>query len=238
MINKILNLLATSSMIFYNYKFGRNIGAVSDANFDNIAITPEKGAFKIWIIIYLYLAFYSIKQFILIPSSINESIRNEINFTYIISCILNILWIYFFSKGTKYYINLSIIVLFLLRFVIENIYNKINKKEDETGEKSCYSDGFTIYFAWLIIASLLNIRILIENNNIEFADKENIDNYLQIFIIGLGMGYRLFKKTPNFLFNGVFALFFFFLYNKNKDSKSALGFLTNIFNSFTILIKK
>lgn len=150
-----LVLVATIGMIVFNYYAATGIlggvdtGAISDKY--PTVITPAGYAFAIWSVIYLGCVAFSIYQ--ILPAQL-EKFR-PIRRVYIISCVANCAWLYFWSQEK---IILCVGVILILLLSVGYINFKLQKTET-TGEYWLAKVPFGIYFGWVTAATLLNTMI-------------------------------------------------------------------------------
>lgn len=136
--------------------FGNNIKEISDKykpSSDNI--TPAPFTFSIWGLIYgllIYTTFVNYKDIYI------QTQFESIFILFIISAVLNGLWIQVWGKN----LELSSVILILLAFVLVIITIELNKANAD----KILIYAFGIYTAWVIIASLLNLSTVLINNNI------------------------------------------------------------------------
>jgi benzodiazapine receptor len=161
----ILVLVATIGTIAYNTLAGA--GYVNDVTPAVISdryptvVTPAGYAFSIWSLIYLGLIAFSIYQ--LLPR--NAARFRPIRRLYIISCVLNCAWIYFWHQG-QIAICLAIILglLVTLLFILKNAAN-----DDQPGGALFAKVPFGIYAGWVTAASLVNFAILLRSSEVSIS---------------------------------------------------------------------
>src|SRR5512135_143140 len=86
---------------------GKLTAAISDAN--PTLITPAGYVFSIWGIIYLLLGAFVIYQ--ALPSRSNRVFTEKIGWLFVLSSIINIVWIFFWQFE---YLAVSVVLIFLL----------------------------------------------------------------------------------------------------------------------------
>ncbi len=133
---------------------GNSIKEISDKY--KIDITPAPYTFGIWGIIYSLLIYVTFNHH---QEILNTETKYGSIFTlFIISAVLNALWIQAWGKN----LELSSVILILLAFTLIIITTELNK----AGVDKIIIYTFGIYTAWAIVASLLNLSILLINKNI------------------------------------------------------------------------
>jgi benzodiazapine receptor len=158
-------------MMFVNNIYGKNIGEISKSY--NIKQTPPPITFSIWGLIYIGVFF----------AILYNKWSDHTSILFIISCIFNCLWLYFFSEKYEFLQLVSIvgicIVLCLMYYTII--------KSDSLIDKS----SFGIYLGWISIALLLSILIYLKKYNLSEKTLNIITVlYLLIMSISLYVNYK------------------------------------------------
>jgi translocator protein len=119
-------------------------------------ITPAPYAFSIWSVIYLLLIGYVAYQ--LRPQAANSRIAQSIGPWFLISCLLNAAWIvvWHYEKLAS-----SVFVMLALLLSLFDIYKAVRKDKDTPapGERYLVRLPFSIYFGWIITATIVNITV-------------------------------------------------------------------------------
>lgn len=149
-------LAAFILMIVMNYVVGTNVGNVADNN--QPIIQPAGFAFSIWGLIYALVFIWIIKQFF--QKTWEGSPAYKLKFWPIINFLLNSAWIFVF---TQQMILGSVIVIFALLITLIIMHILI------TGRNYNWFDRFpySVYFAWVTVASIVNVFQLTNDNNID-----------------------------------------------------------------------
>ena len=116
-------------------------------------ITPAGYAFSIWSLIYLWMLVFSIYQ--LLPANITRFSR--IRTYYIISCLLNIGWIWCWHHGRITLCLGAIFGMVAALFLICKELTKTASLKDTLFSKA----PFGIYFGWITCAALVNLMVLV-----------------------------------------------------------------------------
>lgn len=159
MFKKILSVMVYVSMVYVNFLANslplnnRSTGAVSDS-YPNL-FAPAGFTFSIWGVIYILLGGFLIYQFTRIDKR-KVILLEKINPLFILSSILNILWIVFWHYD---YIGLSVIIMLGLFFTVMRIAFLAQP------EKFFVSKPFSVYFGWISIALIANISIFLVSIN-------------------------------------------------------------------------
>jgi len=196
---KLLNTAAVALTIFVNFLAnylpinGISTGDVS-AEFNN-PFTPAGFTFSIWGIIYLLLIIFVVYQFIG-----NGKIKER--FTtgpfLVLASLANISWIFLWHYQ---YIYLSMFVILLLPISLFPLFKKVSSyKNYSAAEYISIKLPFSIYTAWVTIASLANFMVTLVNFR-----KSWPDNFLVIaasisLLIGLFITIKVLQKFRNIPF--------------------------------------
>ena len=155
---KGLNIVAFAATVLVNALAGigliNNIstGAVSDLY--NTLVTPAGYVFSIWGVIYILLGAFVVVQ--ALPSQRAKSFHKEIGFLFVISSVLNIVWIFLWQYK---YISLSVIPMFLLLATLIMVYLRVNigKSKVSINEKLAVGLPFSVYLGWITIATIADV---------------------------------------------------------------------------------
>ncbi|GAA0454212.1 tryptophan-rich sensory protein [Alkalibacillus silvisoli] len=149
-----VNGVALGLMILFNYWANalplnnQTTGEISDRL--NILFTPADYTFSIWGLIYLILIIWVVMLFL---SPQGAKVTNEIGIWFVISCALNMSWLFFFHYE---YFFLSLIVMFMLLYSLFIIYRRLLSEDFWL----LWRIPFSIYLAWISVATIINIAIV------------------------------------------------------------------------------
>lgn len=193
-LQPVLVILATIGMIIFNYLSATGIlGGVDTRVISDrypTSITPAGYAFAIWGLIYFGMIIFSIYQ--ALPSQI-ERFRG-IRRVYILSCLFNCLWLYFWSREM---IVLCVGVIFSFLLTLAFINFKL-KTTATSGEYWLAKVPFGIYFGWVTAATLVNMMIALVYLGVPLAYTNHLGAGF-IFIAGIcGVLVRL--KLTNYFY--------------------------------------
>ncbi|MBV9216782.1 MAG: hypothetical protein JO053_11450 [Acidobacteria bacterium] len=153
----ILVLLATIATIAYNTLAALGlVNGVTPATISErlpSVITPAGYAFSIWSLIYLWMLAFSIYQ--LFPA--NGTRLRRIRTNYIISCLLNVGWIWCWHHGR---IILCLGAIFGTAAVLFLICQEV-KDASSVADKVLLKAPFGLYLGWITCASLVNLMVLV-----------------------------------------------------------------------------
>ena len=150
---KYINLIFFAVMVVMNYLANalpinnKTTGALSDA-LPNLFV-PAGLTFSIWGIIYLLLAAFCVIQF----KSTNNEVIEKIGWLFVVSCLLNALWIV-----AWHYQKLSLSLLIMAGMLISLIYINLIIRELPFG---IIKAAFGVYLGWICIAAIANVTALL-----------------------------------------------------------------------------
>ncbi|MGC8766584.1 MAG: hypothetical protein ACP5QP_02685 [Brevinematia bacterium] len=204
----ILNVIGTIGFIAVNifsvlYPINNKTQKeISDMFFS--LITPAPFTFSIWGIIYLLLILFIIYQVVLFIKKESYPIEKT-GIWYFITCILNISWIIAWSY-IQIEISLALIILFFVSLIV--IYNRlgIGKQSSSTLDKIFLNLPFSVYTAWLAIATTLNITILLIKLNLRpfLGIPDDIWGFIVIILLSSITAYTVIRR--NDIFFGMTAI--------------------------------
>jgi benzodiazapine receptor len=144
----IINALAGSTTLIG----GKITAEISDANFT--LITPAGYTFSIWGIIYVLLGIFVVYQ--AFPSQKDKGYHEKIGWLFVISSILNIVWLFLWQFEQLIF---SVILMFTLLATLIAIYLRldIGKSKVQLVDKLTVHLPFSTYLGWITIASIANV---------------------------------------------------------------------------------
>jgi hypothetical protein len=156
---KWLNVVAFVAVVFVNGLAGSTtlIGGKTTAQISDAyptLITPAGYVFSIWGVIYLLLGIFVVFQ--ALPSEKTREFREKVGWLFILSSILNIVWLLLWNFD---YLSLSVVIIFLLLATLILIYLRleIGKSNVQLREKIAFHLPFSVYLGWITIASIENV---------------------------------------------------------------------------------
>lgn len=154
-LQPILVIVATVGMIVFNFFAATGVlgGTATNVVSDRYPtpITPSGYAFAIWSLIYFGCAAFSIYQILPSQTAKFRALRR----IYIVSCVANCAWLYFWSQE-MIVVCLGVILVLLATLAFINF----KLKTTETyGEFWFVKFPFGIYFGWVTAATLVNAMI-------------------------------------------------------------------------------
>lgn len=161
---KIGNVVLFVAVMLVNWSamalplFGRDTGEISDLF--PTAITPAGYAFSIWGLIYTLLIGFVIVPFI--PRYSKLPIFERIGPWFMISCVLNVLWLIFWHA---LWIMWSVVVMvaLLISLMILYLRTRPNPALEDPFIRLFVSRSFSVYLGWISVATIVNISIALYN---------------------------------------------------------------------------
>lgn len=180
-IKQYLVIIATFGVIFVNFLAGT--GRINNTTPGEIsekyqtAITPAGYAFSIWSLIYLGLIAFSIYQ--AFPSQKNNPRFLRLRTLYVLNCVANCAWIYFWHYD---FIAISLLAMFfiLLSLILINFNLRGIESASETWTTKV---PFNIYFGWITVATILNAWVVLVYLGIQLS--ETVSTILAFFSVSL-----------------------------------------------------
>ena len=196
-LQPILVIAATVGMIVFNYLAATGIlGGVETGEISDrypTLITPAGYAFPtIWSLIYAGCLAFSIYQ--ILPANL-ERFR-ALRRVYIISCVANCAWLYFWSLEMMV-VCLGVILVLLATLAFLNI--KLQKTET-TGEFWLVKFPFGVYFGWVTAATILNATIALVYLGVRVADSTAIAMGAGLLLVAAALGVIVRLKLTNYFF--------------------------------------
>jgi benzodiazapine receptor len=139
---------------------GKLTAAVSDSN--PTLITPAGYVFSIWSIIYILLGAFVIYQ--ALPSRSNRGFTERIGWLFVLSSIVNIVWIFFWQFE---YLAVSVVLIFLLLASLIAIYVRLGIGKSKVGlaDRLFVHLPFSVYLGWITVASIANVATALVSLN-------------------------------------------------------------------------
>lgn len=185
---RVLNAFAFLAMVSINILAevlpinGQTTAEIS--NQYNSLFTPAGITFSIWGVIYAMLFYFAIWQAFFAKAEAIE----DIGMLFVASCTLNILWILTWHYNLLFVSTIIILGLLFTLYMLDGAVSKDNRM---------VRISFSVYLAWITIASIASIFIVIGKIISSFAFSVASQILLCIaLVIGLGLTYyRLNEKN-------------------------------------------
>lgn len=125
--------------------------------------TPAPTTFAIWGIIYAFLLLFIVFQLgILMNDASAKVVREKIGWSFVISCALNIGWIFAWHLRM---IELSTLLIVLLLVSLIVITKRLYVSPTSLFNFLMVKMGFDIYYGWIIVATIANISVMLVKLN-------------------------------------------------------------------------
>lgn len=167
-LRSFLVMLATAATIAFNVLAAMGyVNGVTPAEISAMyptILTPAGYAFSIWSIIYLGLASFSIYQ--ALPGNLGRF--GGMRTLYIVSCVLNCGWIYFWHHDQP---GICLFLIAALAAVLIVIVAKFRTSVSVT-ETWLVKGTFGLYAGWVTVASIVNLFVYLRSANVPAAMSE------------------------------------------------------------------
>lgn len=160
-VRQVLVLVAVISTIVFNgLSQTVPIGNQTSADVSNrysTYFTPANYAFAIWGVIYLLLIGYGIYQ--ALPSQRENPKAIKIAWLFILSCVLNCIWIVLFQTD-QLALSVVVIIAFLLTLMAIYLRLETGKSTVSNADRWFLQVPFSVYFGWVSVATIANVSVL------------------------------------------------------------------------------
>jgi hypothetical protein len=200
---------------------------------------PAGVTFSIWGLIYLALGVFLVYCFFQKNSLISSQKLNQINIYFIISSLINAIWIFAWHHLV---IWLTVILMLGLLLCLIKIANILNSSNLSLSDKLLVKVPFGIYFGWITIATIANITTFLVSVNFHDILFKDVTWTILILIVGLLIGSWRTIKDKNIAYGLVLIWAYFGIWLKHT-STSPLGYnsaypaiITTLIISMAILV--
>lgn len=181
----LINLVAYIALILINFLavqlpfYGRRPGDISDFYYN--LLTPADFAFKIWPVTYMLLGIFIVAQFRNRKKQQEPSSEvSAIGFLFVISSIINVLWL---PAWQSMHIGWSFVLMFALWLVLMLLYYRLAMLEKPHWT---YTLPFSVYFAWVCITALANLNVFLLS--VDFGFFGLTQEVWTATLVGIGIG--------------------------------------------------
>ena len=141
---------------------GLTIGEISSTFFANVLIIPANYAFAIWGLIYLGLISLAIYQ--VLPTQANNHRLRQMGYYLAISSFSQIIWVFLF-QSQLFVLSIIAMVGILVPLILLYLRLGINLTNLSSSQKWLVNFPISIYFAWISVATIVNIASALEIAN-------------------------------------------------------------------------
>jgi hypothetical protein len=118
--------------------------------------------FSIWGLIYLEMVFFAIYQ--TLPAQRENPRLRRIGYLFVLSCLANITWLFFWHY--QYFVlSLVAMIILLLLLIIIYLRLEIGRTAVPAGEKWLVQLLFSIYLGWISVATIANASSVLDYIN-------------------------------------------------------------------------
>lgn len=161
-LSKLLVCIATVIMITVNVLAtvglinGITTASISDL-YPNL-FTPAGMTFSIWGIIYLGLLLFTVYQFLPTNQKKQQEILQKVRITYIISCLVNSIWILVWQYNI---IPAAMVFMICLLVCLIRIALLLHGEDLSNSQAFFVRLPFDLYFGWITVAAIANVTVLL-----------------------------------------------------------------------------
>jgi len=191
-IRSVLVMLATAATIAFNalaamgYVNGTTPKEISDRY--PTVLTPAGYAFSIWTLIYVGLAIFSILQ--LLPKN-NEGVA-RIRTLYIVTCVLNCAWIFFWHHDHP------VICLFLIAGLAVTLIFLVAQSRSLPSRIAKLTFG--LYAGWVTVATIVNLFVAINALGASLSPDTATVLGIVAIVFAAAIGLLVALKLKNYLY--------------------------------------
>ncbi|MBN8210674.1 tryptophan-rich sensory protein [Bacillus sp. NTK071] len=198
---------------------GQTTGEIS--NKLNVLFTPAGYVFSIWGLIYILLGIWIIRQF---PSSRrNLPLYQETSGLFVLSCLLNTLWIFMWHYE---FFGLSVIVMLLLLITLIRLYVSVKA----AGASFFDLLPFSVYLGWISVATIANISYYLTYVDWDgFGISDSIWTVL-LLLVATVLALTFLKNENDWVYPLVFVWAFIGIGIKNQNADVPLV----VYSSYTL----
>lgn len=195
-LQPILVLIATAGMIVFNYFAATGVlgGVATNVVSDKYPtlITPAGYAFAIWSLIYLGCAAFGVYQ--ILPANLDKF--RAIRRAYLVSCVANCAWLYFWSQEMVVgCLGIILVLLATLAYI-----NSRLRSTETMGEYWFAKVPFGLYFGWVTAATILNATIALVYLGVRPPDSTALFLGAALLLIAAALGVLVRFKLTNYFY--------------------------------------
>ncbi|MFC0525851.1 TspO/MBR family protein [Pontibacillus salicampi] len=186
---------------------GQTTGEIS--NKLDVIFTPAGYVFSIWGLIYILLGIWVLRQF---PASRrNLPLYQTTSALFVLSCVLNSLWIFMWHYE---FFAISVIVMVLLLLTLLRLYVKLK----ETDAVFLDVVPFSVYLGWISVATIANISYYVTYLGWDgFGISDSVWAFL-LLIVATVLAITFLKKEKDWVYPLVFVWAFIGIGVKNMNA--------------------
>lgn len=168
---------------------GVTTGQISDKY--PVLFTPASYVFSIWSVIYITLVIFAIYQ--VLPKQIGNKSLNPLRFWFLVTCILNSLWLLVWQYE---YLLLSLVIMVGLLLSLIKIY-LLDRKVWQL------KVPFSLYLGWISVATIANASVVLFSLNWNGFGLSALTWTIIIMLVAVVLGLTMWVKHKDYLYAGV-----------------------------------
>ena len=224
---QILNILAFGAMVYVNYLAntlpigGKTTGEISDS-YSNL-FAPAGITFSIWGVIYLFLLGFTIYQArdLFQSNANNDSWFNRIGMLFVLTCLVNMGWLYLWHNEMILY-SLGAMVVFLVLLIA--IYTRlgIGRVGASSGVTWLVHVPFSIYLGWITVATIANATTYLVSTDWDGFGLAESQWAMIMIIIAAFIGQKVLSSRGDIAYGLVLIWAFTGIYLARKDDQQTV----------------
>jgi benzodiazapine receptor len=162
-VRQIVNILAVIATLTVNALAnilplnGHNTGAISDSF--KVYFVPAGYVFAIWGVIYLLLIIFAVYQ--ALPAQRSNPRLRQIGYLFVLSCLANIAWIFFWHYEI---FILTFVAMLVLLACLTAIYLRLGTGVTQVSSAESWAVRltFSVYLGWISVATIANVTDVLD----------------------------------------------------------------------------
>lgn len=194
---------------------GLSIGEISNKFFNDVLVIPANYAFAIWGLIYLGLISLAIYQ--VLPVNKHSPYLRRMSYIISLSSLAQIVWVFLFQYRLFALSGVAMVVI-LLSLIALYLRLDIAKQPVSKQNKWLVNFPISIYFAWISVATIVNIASILDYYNWDGWGIKSIAWTVIMITIGTIIALLITLERKDIAYAGVFiwALIAIAIRNKNQ----------------------
>jgi benzodiazapine receptor len=213
-ITAFITVLAVHVLAFFQPLNGQTTGEI--ANRLSVLLMPAAYVFSIWGLIYFLLGIWVLSQFL--PSRRHLSIYMKTSNLFVLSCLLNSLWLCVWHYE---YFLFSVLVIIALLITLIALYKKTNELRSSKFDILPYS----FYLGWISIATIVNVSYYLEFIGWGGWGLSDIAWTLILLFVASGIAVQFLQSQHDHLYPLVFTWAFIGIGIKNIEIEPFVSYI-------------
>ncbi|OSX55464.1 TspO/MBR family protein [Anoxybacillus ayderensis] len=183
----------------------------------DVLFTPAGYVFSIWGFIYVLLAIWILRQF---PSSRRDlPIYRQAFVPFVVSCILNALWIVVWHYE---YFFFSVIVMLSLLLTLIWLYKAVKR----TNPRFFDLFPFSVYLSWISVATIANISFVLKYNGWNGFGLSDAFWAIILLFLASALAFVFTSQQNDYIYPLVFVWAFVGIGVKNQGTASLVAYVS------------